>query len=101
MINSILWGSLNDELLLSNAGGAGFDLNILNSILKTADNELIGESNILNENPQFVAPREYNYALDTLSPAKDAGQEIGILLDLEGKSRDSQPDIGAFERIEN
>lgn len=56
--------------------------------------------------PKFVDPyEELNYALDTLSPAKDAGSsEIAKMFqaDIMNKSRssDSGPDLGAFERIE-
>jgi len=101
MTNSIIWGSLSDELLTSNAGGAQFNVSIDHSLLRTRDDQWSGNNNIINENPRFIDPRGYNYALDTLSPAKDAGINIGILNDLDGNSRDSKPDLGAFERIEN
>lgn len=56
--------------------------------------------------PLFIDPYlDYNYALDTLSPAKDIGKvEFGEMFpqDIMNNDRtsDSGPDLGAFERIE-
>ena len=56
--------------------------------------------------PLFIDPyTEFNYQLDTLSPAKDVGKpEYGELfpLDILTKDRtgDVGPDLGAYERIE-
>ncbi|QSE98029.1 right-handed parallel beta-helix repeat-containing protein [Fulvivirga lutea] len=98
MSNSIVWGSLREELLTSNAEEAGYSLTLSNNILRT-QTEALASANIV-EDPKFLDPAEYDYSLDTLSPAKDTGLDFGITTDLEGKMRDSQPDIGAFERIE-
>jgi hypothetical protein len=57
-------------------------------------------------NPLFVDPYDdYNYALDTLSAAKDIGNPDFAKLyptDLLNKDRlsDDGPDLGAYERIE-
>ena len=56
--------------------------------------------NIINEEPNFMEPAAYNYRLDTLSPAKDNGINIGIDTDLDGNPRDILPDLGSYERIE-
>lgn len=101
MNNSIIWGSLGDELLTSNSGESQFNISISHSLLRTRDSQWAGNDNIINEDPRFINARSYNYELDTLSPAKDVGALIGITTDLEGNLRDSRPDIGAFERIEN
>ena len=100
MVNSIVWGSLKEEIIFSDAGEQRFELNLSNNIFKSNDALISGSNNILNEDPKFLDPRNYNYSLDTLSIAKDTGAQLGILQDLEGKPRDSKPDIGAFERIE-
>ena len=99
MTNSIIWGGLREEVILSNAQEAGFSLDITNNIIRTQLTELT--SNNLVKDPLFFDPSEFDYKLDTLSPAKDAGVDLGVLLDLEGTERDAQPDLGAFERIEN
>jgi hypothetical protein len=58
-----------------------------------------------NSNPKFISFEKLNFQLDTLSPAKDAGDvQIGKLFpkDLNNNDRtlDNAPDIGAYERIE-
>ncbi|MEQ8925531.1 MAG: choice-of-anchor Q domain-containing protein [Fulvivirga sp.] len=98
MTNSIVWGSLREEMLTSNAEEAGYVVTLNNNILRTQIEELATDNIV--EDPKFFNPSEYNYALDTLSPAKDAGLDIGITTDLEGAMRDSKPDLGAFERID-
>jgi hypothetical protein len=56
--------------------------------------------------PNFIDPYEdYNYALDTLSAAKDIGKvDFAKMypLDIQNKDRlsDEGPDLGAYERIE-
>jgi len=98
--NSIIWGSLNEEIILSASGEASFTVDLSNSILRS-QLDLVENNNILNSDPLFVNPVIYNYALDTLSPAIDMGLEIGITQDYKGNPRDDNPDIGAFERKEN
>ncbi|ELR72832.1 hypothetical protein C900_00793 [Fulvivirga imtechensis AK7] len=101
LVNTIIWGNLRDEILLSNGGEAAFTLNMTNNLLKSTNAEFDMNNNILNKDPKFFDSREYQYILDTLSPAKDAGIDIGVATDHNGSPRDAQPDIGAFERIEN
>jgi hypothetical protein len=66
---------------------------------------------IFNEDPKFVndySRMNYDFQLDTLSPAKDKGNpeiitEYPFLeYDFNGNSRsnDEAPDIGTYERIE-
>lgn len=98
--NSIIWGDLDEELLFDVSGGTGSVLLIANSILKT-NLELDINNNLLNENPRFLDPANFDYRLDTLSPAKDAGIPGDILFDLDANPRDENPDLGAYERIEN
>jgi len=98
--NSIIDGSLEDELLFDLAGGANTTFTFRNNILKTSISDLDTLGNLLNENPEFIDPSRYNYRLDTLSPAKDNGALIGVEFDLDGNQRDNLPDLGAYERIE-
>ncbi len=98
--NSIVWGNLEEELVFDLSGETNSVLIIANSILKT-NLELDINNNLLNENPKFIDPANFNYRLDTLSPAKDAGGPSSLLLDLDGNPRDADPDLGAYERIEN
>ncbi len=98
--NSIIYGDQEDEIFFDNSGGGNFYLAFNNNIFKSTFQELDTLENILNQDPAFIDPSRYNYRLDTLSPAKDAGDLLGILLDLDGNERDELPDIGAYERIE-
>jgi hypothetical protein len=56
--------------------------------------------------PKFIDPYiDYNYALDTLSPAKDIGnpvfgQQFPFDILNNDRNADNGPDLGAFERIE-
>ena len=100
MTNTIIWGSLTDELLLNNEGGKNFGLTLTNNIIRFKETVLPDNNNTINEDPKFINPQNYIFHLDTLSPAKDTGFNSNILNDLEGALRDSKPDIGAFERLE-
>ena len=99
--NTIMWGSENEELLISESNpGIGiqtFQSNIVKS--RTGFNGFFfsQEANF----PGFANPFLFDYTLDTLSIAKDKGAMIGIIDDLLGTPRDTRPDIGAYERVEN
>lgn len=101
LTNCIIWGNLQNELLISNGGGADFELSMVSNLIKTTNSEYDINGNILNEGPLFFDAVGYDYTLDTLSPAMNAGVLTDITTDLEGKQRDEQPDIGAYERNEN
>ena len=94
--NSIIWGNQNDELVFSDAGQKLVDLSITDNLIRTTDSNW-GNENILNQDPLFVAPFEFNYRIDTLSPAIDAAFDLGISVDLDSLQRDNFPDIGAYE----
>lgn len=109
--NCIIYGSREDELELDLATGAMANFRFDNCLIKYSNpSELEGSDffidNIFNENPKFVETTSpYDYQLDTLSPAKDAGKlSIGNLVpsDQNGNNRivDEKPDLGAFERQE-
>lgn len=103
--NSIIWGDYQDveELQFSATEGPKFEVLLEHSLIRSEDSEFDINNNIVNSNPdfpQFVDPIDYNYQLDTLSPAKDKGRQLPITTDLLGNPRDAMPDIGAYERIE-
>ncbi len=98
--NSIVYGDQDEELFFILSGNTNVELVFTNNILKSGIQELDTLDNLLNQDPVFVDYSRYNYRLDTLSPAKDAGAPLGITTDLDGNVRDLLPDIGAYERIE-
>jgi hypothetical protein len=60
--------------------------------------------NINNEDPKFVSWREYNFHLDSISPAINKGslaiaEKFRLDLDMQDRTLDRQPDIGAYEWI--
>ena len=115
--NNIIYGSLADEVYLVNNGNNQFNYKFDHCLLKN-DPDSLDSSNpehfnavIFNENPKFISYvwDHIDLQLDTLSPAKDAGN-IDIVnavswleYDYNGNSRiaDGKPDLGAYERIEN
>ncbi|UII22467.1 choice-of-anchor Q domain-containing protein [Fulvivirga ligni] len=99
--NTIIWGNLREEILLSNGGDANFTLAMSHNLIRTSNEDLNANDNIINEDPKFMNPGSNDYHLDTLSVAKDAGVNLGLTTDHDGNTRDNKPDIGAFERIEN
>lgn len=98
--NSIVWGSQPDEIVFSDAGGKLFDVTISNNLIRTTIAEL-DDQNIVNEDPLFVEPFEFNYRIDTLSPAIDQGVDLGISIDLDSLQRDNLPDLGSYEWRQN
>jgi hypothetical protein len=95
--NCILWGDRSEELDLINNISYGFDFVSFYSLLKTMRTDQNINNNIINSDPLFVKPVEFNFRLKAGSPVIDAGQATSILQDIEGEPRDSSPDPGAFE----
>lgn len=98
MRNSIVYGSLTEELVFFEGGGGALTKNIADCILKTETTGL-AVSNKLNIDPRFKNFRELDFQLDTLSPATDAAPALlpPVLVDVKGEPR-VLPDIGAYER---
>jgi hypothetical protein len=96
-INTIIWGSIDEELILFAAPEANFQTFWSSNLLKTRRLDF-SSTNILNKDPKFKDAFTSKYQLDSLSPAINTGINIGLEIDLEGKVRGSSPDIGAFEK---
>jgi hypothetical protein len=120
-INSIIFGSRRDELILSDISGGNdpglFDVQFQNCIVRT--DELLEQQDNLyadfyeticdpcingdRDTPLFADPNEDDYHLDSLSVAIGQAQPVltpqPIMVDLENKPRDGEmPDVGCFER---
>ncbi|MCF6356866.1 MAG: right-handed parallel beta-helix repeat-containing protein [Draconibacterium sp.] len=111
--NSIVFGNIPLEIELGNNNENVFNYMFDNCIIQVPDTfDTSNKDHYLNVwkgndyDPLFVDPyEEYNYALDTLSPAKDIGKfeyAKQFPLDILNKDRtaDDGADLGAFERIE-
>jgi hypothetical protein len=109
--NCIIFGSNDEEIILSKYDQVLFNYKFDHCILKTEleiTDPLFFINCQKNIDPLFVDAFEYNYRIDTLSPAINIGNIeivngslIDITLDLDGNSRNSDegPDLGAYEFI--
>ncbi|HXK81827.1 MAG TPA: hypothetical protein PLO05_06695 [Bacteroidales bacterium] len=109
--NCIIYGNKELELGLDLVTEAEANFFFDHCIIKSnneinTDNPQFFNQIVLNQNPKFInISSPYDYHLDTLSPAKDAGDALissPFPLDKDGQSRltDNNPDLGAYERIE-
>ncbi len=106
--NSIFYGNANHQISTDQYLGNDFDYNFENCLLKTGGDKSLGEENfsesIFDEDPLFINPKEFNFAIDSLSHARNTGDtEMAKLFptDLNSNSRlaDEGPDLGALEWI--
>lgn len=111
--NSIIYGNNAKEIELGNNDESKFNYFFDHCIIQVPDTFNTSNKKHYNNvwksvdfDPKFIDPYDnYNYALDTLSPAKDIGKEEYAKmfpLDIMNKNRtaDDGPDLGAYERIE-
>jgi len=112
--NCIVYGNNENEIFLNNSVDGvivdgEFKFTFDHCIIKTKEETITGWSenfiNFIRENPKFKDYSNYDYHLDTLSPAQDKGniqwgQLHPIDLDQVNRISDGKPDIGAYERIE-
>ena len=98
--NSIIWGGLDEELLLADSEQGDFSVILENNIIASASENYEPENIISNETnfPGFYAPIVFNFQLDSLSSARDLAPDSDVTTDLLGTIRDEFPDIGAYER---
>jgi hypothetical protein len=95
MVNSIIWGNLQEELLFnfqSSTSITSFHHNLVKTQLDT-----FAINNLINTDPLFINPEIFNYKIDSLSPAINAGVPTFVTFDLDGRLRNGSPDIGAYE----
>lgn len=110
--NSIIHGSLASEISIDERLGekTHFAFQFENCMLKVDPRFAMDDTTLFKnivsaptDLPRFVNPAEGDFRLDTLSAAKDRGNPAYLIdypLDLDGVERDSLPDLGAYERIE-
>jgi hypothetical protein len=100
--NSVIYGDLDEELLIDKGGSASFTTDFSGNLIRSKSKPFAGTTNIYNKDPRFKNIGEGNFAPDTLSPLHNAGILLTppISIDLDGKSRIGVPDIGAYERPE-
>ncbi|MBI1183707.1 hypothetical protein GC194_05525 [bacterium] len=102
IMNCIVYGSQDEEISFNQSGSGNIDAFIGYTLLKTKFNNFKINNNLINANPRFVNPAQFNYSLDTLSPVQGKAMPLdNITTDYHGNTRDAtNPDMGAFERQE-
>ncbi len=100
MRNSVVWGSLETEFLAQKKDGASFNVTLENCLVKNKDGmpaDVKATNCKVNEEPKFKDYNVWNYRPGDGSPLINAGKDISLPTDLDGKARDNQPDIGCYE----
>lgn len=100
MINCIAWVGTEEAMFMSDGGGAKVDTLIRNNIIKSKTGWPGNFNSTIRSFPGFEDALVYNYALDSLSNARDKAIPGSVITDITGKLRDELPDIGAYERFD-
>ena len=98
--NSIIYGTLEEELQFGFNESASFDVTFNNCLIKTkrqSDDTLQFNNTVLNQDPLFTKREEGDFTLTENSPCRDAGKNTSVMTDLNGNPRIPPPDIGAYE----
>ena len=101
-VNIIVYGAQDDELSLDGDASVAFNFMFDHCLIKTHKNisDVVHyNSCIVNEDPGFVDVLNYNYKIDSISPAIGKGKDLGILFDINGKTRGQNPDLGAYQYV--
>ena len=108
LTNCIFWGengNIEDEIVINKKGNNTFQVVMENNLYKVKNNltnvNLL--NNLPNQVPMFDSVDVYRGYFDfhcTLKnpPGVNKGKLAGVLFDLDGKPRDSKPDIGCYEK---
>lgn len=101
MTNSIVWGGMEEELIIALTGQTTGTQSINNNILRSlttwvdSDNMVSTSRNF----PGFLNINLADFRLGTMSPAISAGLPSSVMMDRVDIVRGEDPDIGAFEFI--
>lgn len=107
MNNSIMYGNYKDEFETEFYNGTDTTFIFNNCLLKTNrinNTDFVNFNECLfNKDPKFVNYSEFDFHLDTLSPAIGLGNPLystGLLqYDLDGVNRGNHPDAGAYQYV--
>jgi hypothetical protein len=105
--NCIFWGEngIVENEVIAEKRGAIFNVAFNSNLwkVKTVPANISSNNIINNTPPQFdsinTSKNYYNFRLQTGSPARNTGENAGIAIDLDGKTRPvGLPDLGCFEK---
>jgi len=101
--NIIVYGTQDDELSFDKDNSVAFNFMFDHCLLKTNKNTSDPthfNTCLINKDPGFVDVANFNYQIDSISPAIHAGDPfVNITQDINGVFRTSPPDIGAYEYV--
>src|SRR5690625_1393164 len=100
IVNTIIDGHNEDEVLFLERPGASSNVNISYSLYKSSENLedfVVQNENIRNKNPKFNDWEEEDFTLKSDSPAKNKGINIGLSEDILGNLRTAPVTIGAYQ----
>jgi hypothetical protein len=98
--NIILYGNETDELELDSIAGAGFSFLFNHALLKTSQkvsNPNHYQECMVNKDPLFLNIQNYDYEIDSISPARGQGGPMYVNTDIRGITRPTPPALGAYE----
>lgn len=108
--NCIFWGEnglVDDEVVVVKNGNTTFNVTFDQVLWKVTSNPsnttIIPPAPINNQSPLFdsinTSKNYYDFRLQLASPARNAGVNAGVTIDLDGKPRPvGAPDLGCFEK---
>jgi hypothetical protein len=106
LTNNILWGTLDDELMVEKKSTLNPNLSIRSNILKTSQAAYSQNNNILGADPLFINPRQGNYKIKDGSPAIAKGEDLNTNLyftpylskDIKEEERLFPSSLGCYEK---
>ena len=104
MVNTIVYGYREEEIMITTEeeGGRTLGWQLSNCLIKTKTTTLPGFVDCLfNQDPRFdeKEAKMQKYKLTANSPAIGKGKPVGVQNDILGNSRNTPPDIGAYEYV--
>jgi hypothetical protein len=102
--NVIVYGQQDDELTLRGDPSVAFNFMFDHCLVKThksTSDPSHYNACIVNKDPRFLDIPKFDYRIDSISPAIGKGADMGVLFDINGVSRGSSPDIGAYQYVPN
>ncbi|MBC7913017.1 MAG: hypothetical protein H7Y07_02745 [Pyrinomonadaceae bacterium] len=104
LVNNIIWGNLQEELMIEKKGTVTYSASIKNNLIKTKAMGL-DQSNLINADPLFKNTKNYDFLLKPGSPALNKGADLSadpgfnlwLNKDLKGRQRLFPSDLGSYE----
>ena len=94
-------GIVTDEIDIQQSSSNIFDVNFENILYKGNNPPPNFTNSIQNQEPGFITIDTYNniydFHLQGISPCINSGKNSTVSIDLDGNTRDANPDIGCYE----